>query len=135
MTCSHCAALNRENADLRAEVEAWRATDGEQRLIGERAERLHRWKTLLRLTPRAAEVAMMLAAAPGALSNARLVVQSAADGGPDTADQLAKVYICQVRAAIGSLGLRHGIETVRNYGYRMDRSAARALVAELDGGV
>jgi len=116
MTCAHCAALNREITDLRAEVEAWRSLDADERRTAGQAERLHRWKTRLALRPRATEVAMMLAAAPGALSNARLVDRSDDGGGVEALDKLAKVYVCQVRAAIQSLGLPHGIEVVRGYG-------------------
>lgn len=131
MTCAHCAALARENADLRDEVAAWRAYDAGDLGAGRAAEREKRWATGLGLYPVAARLVLTLADTPDrAFSYDRLGPTEELRARTSPQDCVA-VYVYWARRSIRRLGLEPGIENVRGYGYLMTRSAAARLKAAM----
>lgn len=135
MTCAHCAALARENADLRDEVAAWRAHDAGDLRDAKAAERERRWANKLGLYPVAARAVITLADAPErAFSYERLSPLEERRARTD-AGGCASVYVYWARRAIGRVGLDPGIENIRGYGYRMTARAAARLKAAMDDDV
>lgn len=103
MSCARCDALAREAADLRAEVEAWRANDADTIMDEAAADRLARWKVSLGPISHG-EVILVLTLVDrvGRVCSADRLVKMLRTSPfarvEDPQPKLAQVYVCRVRA-------------------------------------
>lgn len=129
MTCAQCAALAQDMADLKAEVDEWRAHDAGDRTMARESERIIALRQHLPILRGAARALLRLADASGRSVSFAALVRFVGQSDDVDVDNMAKQYICQGRAALKAAGMTCETTSIRQYGYRMDPVSAEALKA------
>jgi DNA-binding response OmpR family regulator len=121
-----CAALERENSELRGELVEWR-----QRKAADDVEQLRDALTAaLRIRPGAGRVLQYLIDHAGKACAKEAIVRWSARK-EDAGDKLADVEVSYIRRALRQRGLAVEIHTVRCCGYLMPRESAAILLAHV----
>lgn len=130
MTCSHCALLAHQNAELRDEIAAWRALDSDDRSDAEAEARLMALRTALPMNRGPAKALLTLIDRAGAPVGFDALAHSRSED--VNVSNIAKSYICQARAALKRAELDVAIECIWGFGYRIDRTSAATLRATIE---